>query len=465
MAGWALAWSGLPSRDCEGSGAVAATAAGTSFMCPQVGLLASSKKDSVVARQEREMAEPGGGRSGRLADEDEFDKAFARLTAPWVEVSVPDLTRRPGAPPPAIQTSAVSAPGMRTTDEPLLEAPESAVREAPAKTPPRPDLDAPAQDERPAVAARGAQSMRSALGAALPSARRVPARPPSEGLRFLFPPPQASSDRPPLEEPLANSEHSPYYRTFVRNAAHRGHVMSSGYERLDGLLEGGFHPGLYLLSGHRERMRRAFLDNLVWGAVEQRRPICYYALDTGTQAVWERMIVTLGSFLGVSVLPEELRASTGVDDVAVRVGRVDAALVRNVLPHVWLLDPVGMDDVNSHRFMTVLDAWLSHADSPRLLIIDSLVQLFPLLVEDTVQAVRLLDELDRLLRRRSAAVVATVSVDPDAQLLDVVRGQLRLAEFGGSEDATTEIVVVTAHDEGRVRSEVFAVDAMTGLFG
>jgi hypothetical protein len=212
-------------------------------------------------------------------------------------------------------------------------------------------------------------------------------------------------------------------------------------------------------------MRRAFLDNLVWGAVEQKRPICYHALDTGTQAVWERMIVALGTLLGVPVLPEELRASTGVDNVAVRVGRVDAALVRNVLPYVCLRDPVDTDHVNSHRFMAALDAWLFQEGRPRLLIIDSLVRLFPLLGEDTVQAVTFAGELDRLLRRRSSATVATVPVDPGAELLDAVRGHLRLAELESSEDATTEIVAVTARGEGRVKSEVFAVDAMTGLFG
>ena len=98
------------------------------------------------------MTESGGGRSGRLVCEDEFEEAFARLTAPTVEVSPPDLTCRPGAPPPAIQTSAASAPTTSAVERPLPETPESAVAEAlpetptgaPVETPAGPTHDAPA---------------------------------------------------------------------------------------------------------------------------------------------------------------------------------------------------------------------------------------------------------------------------------------------------------------------------------
>lgn len=413
------------------------------------------------------MAEPTGDRSGRLAFEDEFDEAFARLTAPVVNVTVQDSTGRSGEPAPGTQAQAPSTPGMQETDEPPPEAPESAVTEAPTQTRPRPDHDAPAHDERPSQVAEGAKGMKRALGALGPSASGASPGPMTAGLRFLFSAPQASLDAPTPDEPSTESEHSPYYRSFVRNVTLRKQAISSGCERLDGLLGGGFHLGLTLLSGHRRGMRRAFLDSLIWGAVvEQKCPIWYYALDTGTQAVWERMIVTLGSLLlGEPVLPEELHASSGDDDIADRVGRIDAALVRNVLPSVRLLDPVDIDCANPHRFMARLDARLLHEDSPCLLIIDSLFRLVPPFGEEHAQRVRFAGELDRLLRKRSSAAVATVSAPPDQQLLDVVRGHLRLAEFEGSKDATSETVVVTAHDEGRFTSEVFAVDVVTGLFG
>jgi hypothetical protein len=415
------------------------------------------------------MTEPTGGRSGRL-DDDEFEEAFARLTAPVVTVTVQDSTGRSGESAPGTQAPTPSTPGMRATDEPPPKAPESVVTEAPTQTPPRPDHDVPAHDERPSQIAEGAKGMQKALGAFRPSTSRASPRPTAAGLRFPFSAPQASSDPPPPNEPSTDCEHSPYYRSFVRNVTLRRQAISSGYERLDGLLGGGFHLGLSLLSGHRRGMRRAFLDSLVWGAVvEQKCPIWYYALDTGTQAVWERMIVTLGSLFGEPVLPEELHASRGDDDIADRVGRIDAALVRNVLPHVRLRDPVGVDCANSRRFMARLDARLLHEDRPCLLIIDSLFRLFPPLGEEHAQRIRFAGELDRLLRSRSSAAVATVSVAPDQQLLDVVRGHLRLAEFegskDGSKDATSETVVVTAHDEGRVTSALFAVDVVTGLFG
>ena len=419
------------------------------------------------------MTESGGGRSDRLVCEDEFEEAFARLTAPTVEASPPDLTCRPGAPPPAIQTSAASAPTTSAVERPLPETPESAVAEAlpetptgaPVETPAGPTHDAPAQDEGRAGGVEGVRSMERAFEAAFPSGKGVRPTPPGEGLRLLFSSPQAPPDRPSLEEPLATSEHSSYYQVFVRNVTLRGRVLSSGHGRLDGLLEGGFRPGLYILSGHRPGIRRAFQDNLMWGAVEQRRPICCHALDTGAQAVWERMIVMLGSLLGEPVLPAELRTSTGVDDVAVRVGWIDAVLVRNVLPYVQLRDSVDVDAARPHRFMAALDAWLLHEGGPRLLTIDSPARFFPLLDGGTAQAVRLAGELDHLLRRRSSTAVATVPADPDAKLLDVVQGHLCLGEFEGPEDATTEIVSMTAHEGGRVKSEVFAVDAMTGLFG
>lgn len=416
------------------------------------------------------MAESTGGRSGRLAFEDEFDEAFARLTAPVVNVTAQDSTGRSGEPAPGTQAPALSTPGMQATDEPPPEAPESAVTEAPTQTRPRPDHDAPAHDERPSQIAEGAKGMKRALGAFGPSASGASPRPMTAGLRFLFSAPQASFDAPTPDEPSTGSEHSPYYRSFVRNVTLRRQAISSGYERLDGLLGGGFHLGLSLLSGHRPGMRRAFLDSLIWGAVvEQKCPIWYYALDTGTQAVWERMIVTLGSLLGEPVLPEELHASRGDDDIADRVGRVDAVLVQNVLPYVRLRDPVDVDCANPRRFMARLDARLLHEDGPCLLIIDSLFRRFPPFGEEHAQRVRFAGELDRLLRKRSSAAVATVSAAPDQELLDVVRGHLRLAEFegpkDGSKDATSETVVVTAHDEGRVTSEVFAVDVVTGLFG
>lgn len=114
------------------------------------------------------MADPGGG----PAWQDEFQGAFARMTTPVADVTVGDSTGRPGAPPPATQTSAPSTPGMRATDEPAPEAPESAVMETPTKKPPRSDHHAPAQDERPFRSTEGAQGMQRALGAFRPYALR-----------------------------------------------------------------------------------------------------------------------------------------------------------------------------------------------------------------------------------------------------------------------------------------------------
>ena len=447
------------------------------------------------------MAKSESGRYDRPAWDDEFEVAFGSLTVPAVEVAARHSMLGPTDPARETQSAPTSTPGQREGEgpapahpplaepepvviapaEPLLagalpESLESVVTEAPKEVlmealiealkeeSLRPDDDAPAE-ARLLRDEEGATSMRSALGAARPSGRGAPARPMKEGLRHLFSPTRVAPAGPRRAGPMTDSNHSSHYEAFLRRAALRSHVISSGYERLDDLMGGGLRPGLHFLTGHHTRMRRAFLDNLMWGAVEQRRPICCHALDTGAQAVWERMIVMLGSLLGEPVLPAELRTSTGVDDVAVRVGWIDAVLVRNVLPYVQLRDSVDVDAARPHRFMAALDAWLLHEGGPRLLTIDSPARIFPLLDGGTAQAVRLAGELDHLLRRRSSTAVATVPADPDAKLLDVVQGHLCLGEFEGPEDATTEIVSMTAHEGGRVKSEVFAVDAMTGLFG
>ena len=200
--------------------------------------------------------------------------------------------------------------------------------------------------------------MSSVFEATRPVGTRASTRPMEEGLRYLFAPLDAPTI-PYRVESAGKSGHSPYFQEFVRTAALRRRVMSSGDRRLDDLLGGGFHPGLYLLSGSGARTQRAFLDNLMWGAVEQKHPVRYCAFDTGGQAVWERMIVALGSLIGEPVLPEDLRVSTGDDDVSDRVGAIDAMLVRNVLPYVQLRDTVGSDEkVSPSRFLAALDGWL-----------------------------------------------------------------------------------------------------------
>jgi hypothetical protein len=244
--------------------------------------------------------------------------------------------------------------------------------------------------------------------------------------------------------------------------------MSSGDRRLDDLLGGGLHPGLYLLSGSGARMQRAFLDNLMWGAVEQKHPVRYCAFDTGTQAVWERMIVALGSLIGEPVLPDDLRVSTGDDDVSVRVGAVDAVLVRNVLPYVLLRDSVGSDEkVSAGLFLAALDGWLVREGGSRLLIIDSFSGLEGLLAseEEPRERAEFAGGLDRLLKERSSVAVAATTAEPEAGLSGVGRGRLLLGELDRGSDETTEWVALTVHNTRGVRSEVFAVDKITGLFG
>lgn len=428
------------------------------------------------------MAQLGGGRSDHLEFEDEFEEAFARLTTPVVEVSL-DTAGGLGTPPPPTQTSTVCAPETPAAVEPPREASELAAAEADsaaaaevsievaAATSPGPGSPEPVQKDASPDTAESDRPLVRSLGAALPFARSPsPSRSIGEGLRHLFPAAHVSPHRPPADVPPTDAGHSPYYRTFIRGMAEKGPVIPTGWGRLDGLLGGGFHSGLHLLSGHRPGMRRAFLDNVMWSAVEQKRPVWYYALDTGTQAVWERMIVTLSSLFGEPLLAEELHSSTDdatdVDDVVARVGRVDSALVRNVLPYVWLRDPAGTDRQDSQSLVAGVEADLLREAGPRLLLIDSLFRtVHPHLGGVTVEEVRLADEFDRLLRRRSSVAVATVSFDLAARLMDVGRGHLRLAEFGDSDTADSEAVVVTAHNDGWVKSEIFAVDRATGLLG
>lgn len=440
------------------------------------------------------MAQLGGGRSDHLEFEDEFEEAFARLTAPMVKATAPVVEATPdtacglGAPPPPVQTSTVCAPETPAADEPPREAPESAAAESAAEatadsatmaefspeaasptsaaTAAGPRSHEPVQEGGSADTAESAGPVVRFLGATLPFARRASSRSTGEGLRYLFPTARAFPRRPPAEVPPTDAGHSPYYRAFIRGMTHKGPVIPTGWGRLDGLLGGGFHPGLHLLSGHRPRMRRAFLDNVMWGAVEQKRPVWYYALDTGTQAVWERMVVTLSSLLGEPLRAEELHAPTDVDDVMARVGEVDSALVRNVLPYVWLRDPVGTDHQDPNRFVAGVEANLLREEGPRLLLIDSLFRtVHPQLGGVTGEEVRLADEFDRLLRRRSSVAVAAVSSDLAARLMNVGRGHLRLAEFGGLDAVASENVVVTAHKDGRVKSDIFAIDRVTGLLG
>lgn len=441
------------------------------------------------------MAQLGGGRSDRLEFEDEFEEAFARLTAPAVEVS--PGTKGLVAPLPPVLASAVCALETPAAYEPPVEAPEStsaeaaggaageaaaeaageaateAATEAAAATSPglptSPASPEPVQEHAPADTAEGASPLGRSFGEALPFGRKASSsRPTGEGLRYLFPAAQAPLHRPSAQEPPAEAGHSLYYRAFIKGVGLKDQVNPSGWGRLDDLLGGGFHPGLHVLSGHRPGMRRAFLDNVMWGAVEQKRPVWYYALDTGTQAVWERMIVTLSSLLGETVRAEELHSSTAADDVVARVGKVDSALVRNVLPHVWLRDPAGTDHPDPHRFVADVEANLLSEAGPHLLLIDSLFRtVHPHLGGDAAGEVRLVDEFDRLLRRRSSVAVAAVSSDFAARLMNVGRGHLLLASRAGSAlgAAASEDVVVTAHKDGRVRSEIFAADGATGLLG
>ena len=450
------------------------------------------------------MAKSESGRYDRPAWDDEFEVAFGSLTVPAVEVAARHSMLGPTDPARETQSAPTSTPGQREGEgpapahpplaepepvviapaEPLLagalpESLESVVTEAPKEVlmealiealkeeSLRPDDDAPAE-ARLLRDEEGATSMRSALGAARPSGRGAPARPMKEGLRHLFSPTRVAPAGPRRAGPMTDSNHSSHYEAFLRRAALRSHVISSGYERLDDLMGGGLRPGLHFLTGHHTRMRRAFLDNLMWGAVEHKRPIWYCALDTGAQAVWERMIVALGYLLGEPVLPQELRASSGVDDVGDRVGRIDAALVEGVFPYVWLRDSVEMAEQGSPgQFLASLDAWLTCEDSPRLLVIDSFFTLSTLLSgdEEAANGVDLAGELDRLLRKRASAAVATVPVGPDALLCDVGRGYLRLGELEGSGDGTAESVLVTARDAHGVRSQVFFVDGVAGIFG
>ena len=86
------------------------------------------------------MAQLGGGQSDRWEFEDEFEEAFARLTAPVVEATAPvvevspDTAGGPGAPPPIMQNSAVCASETPAADEPPRKAPKSVPDDAAANS-------------------------------------------------------------------------------------------------------------------------------------------------------------------------------------------------------------------------------------------------------------------------------------------------------------------------------------------
>ncbi|HZJ02337.1 MAG TPA: hypothetical protein VFE20_01435 [Thermoleophilia bacterium] len=67
--------------------------------------------------------------------------------------------------------------------------------------------------------------------------------------------------------------------------------------------------------------------------------------------------------------------------------------------------------------------------------------------------------------RMGLAAVATVSTDPGSRLIDVGEGHLRLQGLGHSEDGTAKLVLMTVRDAHGVRSEIFAADETTGVFG
>ncbi len=468
------------------------------------------------------MVESEGGRLSRPDDDDEFEEAFGVLTASAAttvrEFEVGPATRVPGTqasaavvarseeavgpstpqpspsePAPAVAESPPTDPPSR---EPLPQEPpppEPPAQEPPATEPPAPvlpsdseqaaGLEAPSEfpaegrpesehdapdGEQPSQGADGTEGMNSVFGAVRPVGTRASTRPMEEGLRYLFAPLDAPTVPVAGHESTSESGHSSYFQEFVRTAALRRQIMSSGDRRLDDLLGGGLHPGLYLLSGSGARTQRAFLDNLMWGAVEQKHPVRYCAFDTGVQAVWERMIVALGSLIGELVLPEDLRVSTGDDDVSDRVRAIDAMLVRNVLPYVQLRDSVGSDEkVSPSRFLAALDGWLIREGAPRLLIIDSFCGLDGLVAgeEEPRDRAELAGELDRLLKERSSVAMAATTAEPEAGLSGVGRGRLLLGELDRGSDETTEWVAVTVHNARGVRSEVFAVDKITGLFG
>ncbi|MCZ7665159.1 MAG: hypothetical protein M5U22_20505 [Thermoleophilia bacterium] len=287
-----------------------------------------------------------------------------------------------------------------------------------------------------------------------------------EGLRYLFSGPSAAEglvQAPPVT--VGAAEQSPFFHAFLRDVASSGSVLSTGYSRLDRLLAGGFRPGVYLLSGHRGRMRRLFLDNLMWGAVGEGTPVSYLAIQTGAQSAWERMIVTLGRLVGEPLTIGDLRVFPHPGQLVERVGRLDAALVRSVLPQVALEDSILTDPALPSSFLAALDARLAGDTSPRLVLVDSLPRLLALLQVDGLQASSAFAwELDRLLYKRSSVGVAASGQEPDPELRDVVQGLLRLDPVDDGSGTEPERLLVSVHERSRgVESTQFVADEASGL--
>jgi hypothetical protein len=207
---------------------------------------------------------------------------------------------------------------------------------------------------------------------------------------------------------------------FARYLAQKGHpvdVVSTGLDELDRHLGGGFHPGLHLIAGRRGAGKTAFLESVAWEAFSTKRPVIYYSLRDGSQAVWMRLIGVLGALLEGPRVPASTLASRDLDSRELAAVRsLDGELQGLVLPLLSLVDEPPL----------TADPWTA-------------------LLEDLVRRARraeqlhgkvplaIVDDLDQLLLLTGPRPLAAMLSHLDRTLVGAsVPGLLSLARSGGS---------------------------------
>lgn len=308
-------------------------------------------------------------------------------------------------------------------------------------------------------------SMRDELTALFTRTR--PASPPDETVLG------ADDSAGPRESASRAQRSSALVQRFLPTAEQAPALHPLGLETVDSLLDGGFGPGLHVVSGCAGTGKTAFIEAAAWEAVASRRPVLYHALKDGSGVTRERLTATLAGILGFSTITlGTLRQGTlSVGDHA-RLRSLERVLQTSVLRWLTLTDTVdAYGDVLSAFIedirLRAREALTTHGEVPFVLIDDA---------ERLMRASRvrpladLLKRLDDFLVETSAAGLITMTV-PRRTVQGVdglpVQTTLSLAGIPGSPHDSLQYVdleILTNARGGRTGTIPLVLDLRSGVF-
>jgi hypothetical protein len=248
----------------------------------------------------------------------------------------------------------------------------------------------------------------------------------SEGLRHLFP-------FSPADEGGVEGSQSPHFEAFLAGIASRMAPLATGTPALDGLLDGGLRPGLWVLVSVEPGLSTALLDDLVWASVDAGRHVVFYSLRTGTQTTWERLLVEFGARIGEPLDLSGLRSPNITPECIERARHLDAGMVRRLFPLLSLEGGLPGESRSLMGFLSLVEVRLEESPPAPILLVDGLPQLAVLLGLSTGRSVALFSEVDDLLRRRDSVGVMSAEAALETPLLAAATGVLEIRrDVGGA---------------------------------